>query len=335
MEWWSQVIEYLKNLGIYSTTIGWRDVIQIFVIAVLLYYLLKWTKTTRAWSLLKGILVIGAFLLIAFIAQLDSILWIAKTIIPYAVFAILIVLQPEIRKGLENLGRNNFIGNLISTGVHHSDTGVNIMTTDTIAEIVKACTEMGKARTGALIVIQKKEALAEYETTGIIVDAVVSRALLINIFEKNTPLHDGAVIIVGNRVTSATCYLPLSDSLEVDKALGTRHRAAIGVSEKTDSVTVVVSEETGHISITTNGRIETISDGEKLRTRLISLIMGDEDKKSKGKKDKKSRRGRRSDNNEASVTKKASGQEADTENKARNSEPVSEKSEKGAANENS
>ena len=288
MEWWGKVSDYLRNLGIYSTTIKPGDVIEILIIAFLLYYLLRWTKTTRAWSLLKGIIVIVVFLLIAFLANMDTILWIAQKIINYAVFALLIVLQPELRKGLENLGRKNMIASIISTGVHHSES--ENTNADTINELVKACTAMGKAKTGALIVLQKKEALTEYETTGIAIDAKVSSALLINIFEKNTPLHDGAVIIVGNRVTSATCYLPRTES-NVSKELGTRHRAAIGASESTDSVTIVVSEETGRISIAYDGKLEVIPDGESLRNKLTGHMLGlSVENKRKSKKTRKQKK---------------------------------------------
>lgn len=272
---WERIGEYLRNLGIYSTTIDVGDVIEILIIAILLYYLLRWTKTTRAWSLLKGIIVIAVFLLIAFFANMDTILWIAKNVLNYAVFALLIVLQPELRKGLENLGRKNFIGNIISTGVHRETESI---TTESINEIVKACTEMGKARTGALIVMQKKEGLDEYESTGIKVDAVVTSALLINIFEKNTPLHDGAVIINGNRVVSATCYLPLSDSMSLSKDLGTRHRAAVGLSERSDALTIVVSEETGRISVTLDGKVQPISGSESLRDVITSYLVKSEKK---------------------------------------------------------
>lgn len=280
MDFFSQAVESLRNMGIYITTIQWRDALEILIIAFLLYYLLAWMKNTRAWSLLKGIIVIAAFLFIAYLLRLDTIVWIARNVVTYAVFALLLVLQPELRKGLENLGRKNIIGNIISTGMHDSNEGFN---ETTINELVKACTEMGKARTGALIVLQKKEHLSEYESTGIVVDGVVTSGLLINIFEKNTPLHDGAVIIVGNRVTSATCYLPLSDSLTLSKDLGTRHRAAVGVSEKTDAVTIIVSEETGRISIAIDGKIESISDGEGLRNRLKTLMTTTKPKKEKKK----------------------------------------------------
>ena len=280
MQFVTQAINYLKNMGIYMTTVQWRDVLEILIIAFLLYYILAWMKNTRAWSLLKGIIVIALFLVVASIMQLDTIIWIAKNVVNYAIIALLLVLQPELRKGLENLGRKNILGEILSTtGINATD--VETISAESISEIVKACTEMGKARTGALIVIQRSEFLSEYETTGIAVDGKITSGLLINIFEKNTPLHDGAVIIVGNRVTAATCYLPLSDNMGLSKDLGTRHRAAVGVSEKTDAVTIIVSEETGRISLAIDGKIESISDGEQLKTKLTKLVSKAREKRRK------------------------------------------------------
>lgn len=269
MEFFTRAINYLKSIGIYMTTIQWRDALEILIIAFLLYYILAWMKRTHAWSLLKGIIMIAIFLLTASILKLDTILWIAQNVVNYAIIALLLVLQPELRMGLDNLGKKNLIGSIIPAGMHHENEGFS---EETIAEIVKACTEMGKAKTGALIVLQRNEMLTQYETTGIAIDGKVTSGLLINIFEKNTPLHDGAVVISGNRVTAATCYLPLSDSMALSKELGTRHRAAVGVSEKTDAITVIVSEETGRMSIAMGGNIEPISDGEQLRQRLTKLM---------------------------------------------------------------
>ena len=269
MEFFTRAINYLKSIGIYMTTIQWRDALEILIIAFLLYYILAWMKRTHAWSLLKGIIMIAIFLLTASILKLDTILWIAQNVVNYAIIALILVLQPELRMGLDNLGKKNLIGSIIPAGMHHENEGFS---EETIAEIVKACTEMGKAKTGALIVLQRNEMLTQYETTGIAIDGKVTSGLLINIFEKNTPLHDGAVIISGNRVTAATCYLPLSDSMTLSKELGTRHRAAVGVSEKTDAITVIVSEETGRMSIAMGGNIEPISDGEQLRQRLTKLM---------------------------------------------------------------
>ena len=182
-------------------------------------------------------------------------------------FAIVIVFQPELRKALEQLGRKRFFEGIFPD---NSETNERF-SDDTVNALVKAAYEMGKVKTGALIVIEQDTNLSEYEATGIELDALVSSQLIINIFEHNTPLHDGAVIMRGNRLTAATCYLPLSDNMELSKELGTRHRAAVGISEVTDSFTIVVSEETGAVSIAVGGRLFRNIDGDKLRSHLIRL----------------------------------------------------------------
>ena len=247
MQLWDKLAEYAKNFSSYRTTMDFGDVAEILIIAVLLYYTLVWMKTTRAWILLKGLIVILAFLLLAYFFRMTTILWMAQNVLGFAVTALIVVLQPELRKALEELGKKNIISSVLPFDNSHR---VNEEFSEkTINEITKACVEMGKVRTGALIVIEQKVSLRDYERTGIDVDGIVTSQLLINIFEHNTPLHDGAVIIQGNRVVSATCYLPLSDNLGLSKELGTRHRAGVGISEITDSLTIIVSEETGKISV--------------------------------------------------------------------------------------
>ena len=172
-------------------------------------------------------------------------------------------------KALEQVGRKNWVTDIFSTDSRQEELEY---TARTLQEISRAAIEMGKVKTGALIVLQREVALGEYERTGIPIDAKVSSQLLINIFEHNTPLHDGAVVIRGNRVTAATCYLPLSDNMDISKALGTRHRAAVGVSEATDSVTLVVSEETGRVSVAVSGRLKSVKDGDELRDILSVLV---------------------------------------------------------------
>jgi diadenylate cyclase len=269
MEFFTRAINYLKSIGIYMTTIQWRDALEIVIIAFLLYYILAWMKRTHAWSLLKGMIVIAIFLLTASILKLDTILWIAQNVVNYAIIALLLVLQPELRMGLDNLGKNNLIGNIIPVNIHHHEN--EGFSEETIPEIVKACTEMGKAKTGALIVIQRSEMLDQYETTGIAIDGKVTSGLLINIFEKNTPLHDGAVVVRGDRITSATCYLPLSDNRTISKELGTRHRAGLGIAEATDSMTVIVSEETGRISVAFMGQLYHGLSADELKEQLGRL----------------------------------------------------------------
>lgn len=266
--------KYLTNLHIPFIQV--TDILEIIIISFLVYHILLWIKQTRAWALLKGLIVILVFLFIAVLFNMTTILWIAQNVFSIAMIALVVMLQPELRKALEELGRKNFFSSML---VDKKD--VNKLSARTINEIVKACVEMGKVRTGALIVVEKMQSLADYERTGIEVDGLVSSQLLINIFEKNTPLHDGAVIIRENRVTSATCYLPLSDNMALSKELGTRHRAGIGISEVTDSVTVIVSEETGKISVAHEGELETGLDADRLRECLTNLTLepGDEGEK--------------------------------------------------------
>ena len=270
MQLWDKLAEYAKNFSSYRTTMDFGDVAEILIIAVLLYYTLLWMKTTRAWILLKGLIVILAFLLLAYFFRMTTILWMAQNVLGFAVTALIVVLQPELRKALEELGKKNIISSVLPFDNSHR---VNEEFSEkTINEITKACVEMGKVRTGALIVIEQKVSLRDYERTGIDVDGIVTSQLLINIFEHNTPLHDGAVIIQGNRVVSATCYLPLSDNLGLSKELGTRHRAGVGISEITDSLTIIVSEETGKISVAYEGELERNLDADSLRDRMHKIL---------------------------------------------------------------
>ncbi len=281
MQWVETLVDYVKSFSTYRTTIDMGDVLEILIIAFLLYYILKWMKSTRAWQLLKGLAVICVFLLLAFIMDMSTILWLAQNLLSIFAMAIVVVMQPELRHALEELGKKNFLPSGVFAD--SSKREQEIFSEKTINEIVKACFEMGKVKTGALIVIEQKESLRDYERTGIEVDGIVTSQLLINIFEHNTPLHDGAVIVRGNRVTSATCYLPLSDNLGLSKELGTRHRAGVGVSEVTDSLTVIVSEETGKVSVAYEGQLERGFDAEELKLRLQKILNRQEEEKPKGR----------------------------------------------------
>ncbi len=246
---------YLSSLHIPKMeTIQYSDILEILILSFLIYHILIWIKNTKAWNLLKGLVVILVFILIAAIMEMNTIIWIVQNVFSIAVIAIIIVLQPELRRALEELGKKNIMNGLLPIDIKSSEGG--LFSDKTIQEISRACVEMSRVRTGALIVVAQNDSLADYETTGIEVDGLVSSQLLINIFEKNTPLHDGAVIIKGDRVTSATCYLPLSENTRLSKALGTRHRAGIGISEATDSLTLIVSEENGMISAAYQGELK-------------------------------------------------------------------------------
>lgn len=243
------------------------DIVEILIISFLFYYVLLWIKNTRAWNLFKGIMIILIFILIALIFHMNTILWLAENLLSVGLLALVIIFQPELRKALENLGGKNLFGRWLNFGKTENDR----FSDRTIEELIKASYAMGKVRTGALIVVEDEILLNEYVRTGIDVDAIISSQLLINIFEKNTPLHDGAVIVRGDRVVSATCYLPLSDSLSLSKDLGTRHRAAVGISEVSDSLTIVVSEETGKVSVAMRGQIYHGVDADFLREKLRYL----------------------------------------------------------------
>ena len=255
---------YLSHINMPSVNI--IDVIEIILISFFVYQFMVWIKYTRAYTVLKGLLIIGAFLLIAYIFKMNAILWIVSNLAGALITAIVVIFQPELRKVVEQLGQKK-----IMSAILPFDPGKEIQerfTDRTVNELIRACYDMGEAKTGALIVIEQEIRLDEYIRTGITVDAILSSQLLINIFEHNTPLHDGAVIMRGNRVVSATCYLPLSDNMELSKQLGTRHRAGVGISEVTDSVTIIVSEETGQVSVAQDGRLQRNVASAQLREIL-------------------------------------------------------------------
>lgn len=268
------ILDKMKSWVSLLPPIGYTNILEIIIIAAIVYEFLLWIKNTRAWELLKGLLVIAAFIATAAILRLTTIMWLIERISTAAIIATVVIFQPELRKALEQLGSRNFITNLIP------DDGTGSASTDTVNEIIRATFEMAKKKTGALIVIQQNQSMKEIEDTGIRINGIVSSALLINIFEKNTPLHDGAVVIVGDKVTSATCYLPLSDA-EISKDFGTRHRAALGISEVSDAVTIVVSEETGRVSVAAMGELHRAQDAEALRAMIPTKEEKQNDKNSR------------------------------------------------------
>ena len=245
---------------------------EVIIIAFVIYVLLAWMKKTRAWVLLRGLIVILIVVFLAMVFHFDVIIYILKSLSFYALIALIIVFQDDIRAGLEHLGRKNFFAKFlpdIKLAKHTSK--------EKIQEIVEASFAMGKVRTGALIVIEQNISLEEYERTGINISADITRQLLINIFEKNTPLHDGAVLIVGNEIKAATCYLPLSHSLKIPKELGTRHRAAYGMSEVSDAIVIVVSEETGNVSLCHAAELKVMKDEKELAKAIMDIIYGHEE----------------------------------------------------------
>ena len=244
------------------------DIVEIIIIAFLVYRIMIWIKNTKAWMLLKGIAVLGVFILMAAIFKMNTILWIAENAINVLATAAIVVFQPELRRALEKLGQRNFWEGVLP---FDRSTTVERFQEKTVEAIVTACYAMGKVKTGALIVVEREIMLTEYERTGIPLDCIVSNQVLINIFEHNTPLHDGAVIIRGDRIVAATCYLPLSENMRLSKDLGTRHRAAIGLSEVSDALIICVSEETGRVSFAIGGHLTRAVPQEQLREKLIQL----------------------------------------------------------------
>ena len=256
------------------------DIIEIVIIAVSLYHIILWVKKTRAWTLLKGIIVLLVGYLAAYFLDMSVILWIFNKGIAIGITALAIVFQPELRTALEELGRKNFLASVIPFEDRRERN--NRFSDKSINELVRATDDLAKTKTVAFIILEKDIHLAEYERTGINIDSTISSQLLVNIFEHNTPLHDGAVILRNDRIVAATCYLPLSDNLGLSKELGTRHRAGVGISEVSDSLTIIVSEETGKISIAIEGKLLRNIDGEILKKKLCDfqgVSSGDEGKK--------------------------------------------------------
>lgn len=247
--------------------ITFTNVLEIIILTFLVYSLLLWIKNTRAWTLLKGIMVLLICVSVIYLFHMETLIYIVNHAIDIAIIAVVVIFQPELRRVLEQLGEKQIVSSLIPLD---SERAVTERFSDkTVNEIVKAVVEMARVKTGALIVIEQEVTLQEYERTGIVLDSVVSSQLLINIFEHNTPLHDGAVLVKGNRITAATCYLPLSDSMLLSKELGTRHRAGLGISEVSDSFTIIVSEETGHISIAYKRELRGPVTPEQLKEELL------------------------------------------------------------------
>jgi diadenylate cyclase len=246
------------------------SVVEILILAFLVYKFLLWIKNTKAWTLLKGILMLIGCVMIVYALQMDTLIYLVNRAFDIAIIAAVIIFQPELRRALEQLGEKQIFAALFPLKDMNRDV-TERFSDKTVNEIVKASMEMGKVKTGALIVIEQNIRLDEYERTGIVLDSVVTSQLLINIFEHNTPLHDGAVIINGNRITAATCYLPLSDNMMLSKELGTRHRAGVGISEVSDSLTVIVSEETGSVSVAYKGELKRNITADVLREQLVLL----------------------------------------------------------------
>ena len=245
--------------------ISLNDLVDIFVIACLIYKVILWIKETRAWALFKGVIILLVAFSLASICNLNTIYWLISNAFNVGLLALIVLFQPEIRKALEQLGKGNFLDAFVKKNDNEqsiSDASVN--------EIIKAAKFMAEKKTGALIVIEREVPLGDFEQTGILIDGIISKQLLINIFEDKTPLHDGAVIIRNNKIKAAACILPLSQNVKKHD-FGTRHRAAIGASEVSDAYVIVVSEERGEISIAKSGKLIKNIDERKIRSIFASV----------------------------------------------------------------
>lgn len=238
----------------------WIDLLDILIVGFIIYQLLQFIRGTHAVQMALGGVVLVAFYWMSQLFNLETVNWILRTFLPYVVFGVIVVFQAEIRKVLAHLGKTPLFG------------FSKQRTEEVIDEVVLASTTLAAQRTGAIIAIERDMGLRSYIETGIGLDAIVTYDLLISIFNPGTPLHDGAVIVQGNRVSAAACFLPLTVNPELSRQLGSRHRAAIGLTEDTDAVVVVVSEETGTISLVYGGRIRRDFDGATLKQALLDLL---------------------------------------------------------------
>ena len=257
------IVEITNAPVFYIPSLGFSQILDILIVAVLLYTIIRWIRRTQAWVLLRGIALILLIALIAEIFELITVQWIVDNAIGIGLVVVVILFQPELRKALEQIGRSS---NLIHLKPETNELAHN--SEATVDEVMSAARSLSKTLTGALIVLEQDIELGEYERTGIPLDAQVSGQLLLNIFERNTPLHDGAVIIKDNRVSAATCILPIT-SQGLDSSYGTRHRAAVGITESSDARVIIVSEETGRISIAMGGKIFHDLPEAKMRELLL------------------------------------------------------------------
>jgi len=244
-----------------TTEFSWLDALDILIVAFIIYELLQLIRGTHAVQMALGAMVLVIVYWVSQWADLETVNWLLRTFLPYVVFGIIVVFQAEIRKVLAHLGKTPLLGAFSAQ-----------RTEEVIDEVVLAATTLSSQHTGAIVVIEREMGLRTYIETGIGLDALVTYDLLVNIFSPGTPLHDGAVIIQGNRVAAAACFLPLTVNPELSRQLGSRHRAAIGVTEDTDALAVVVSEETGTISLVVSGRIRRELDARTLKQALLDAL---------------------------------------------------------------
>ena len=264
--WQVNVVSYVQHLQENPIRIVLL-IIDLSIVVFLSYKLIKATKRMRVWQLAKGIALLVVLTLVSGWIHLDIVHYILESVMTYGVIVLIVIFQPELRRGLEQLGTNKF------TKLFGIDKGIETKAKENIYKIAIAAKELSSTKTGGLIVIEREIKLGDIEETGIEIKAEVSPQLLVNIFVPNTPLHDGATIISNNKISAAACILPLSNDKEISKELGTRHRAALGISKETDAIAIVISEETGKISIAKDGTLIADVTEETLKEILIKNMV--------------------------------------------------------------
>ena len=266
---WRTVLDSFFSAFNQFRTISFIDILDILIVAYIIYRVMKLLKDTSAERLIKGIIILVGIMLLASMLHLTMISWLLQQALNVGLFAIVVVFQPELRRLLEQIGKGNFSRLIVPADAPDE---VESMITATVS----ACADMSRTKTGALIVFERRERLGEIISTGTMVDAAPSAELIKNIFFKNSPLHDGAMIVRAGRVCAAGCVLPLSGNQSLSRDLGTRHRAAVGMSESADSVLVVVSEETGSISVAIGGMLKRHLSPDMLRKLLENELLDSE-----------------------------------------------------------
>jgi diadenylate cyclase len=254
--------DYLSSLLRYRPPVGWWDVVDIAIVSILIYEFLKLIRGTRAVQMAVGSLFIVAMFYLSRLAPLQTLNWMIRNVLVYLAFAAIVIFQSDIRRALAHFGRAPFFRYFLTPE------GAE----ETIEEIAVAATQLAAARIGAIIVIERQIGLRNYIEAGLPLDAMLTYDLLVSIFQPKSPLHDGAVIVQNDRVAAAACFLPLTVNPLLARNLGTRHRAAIGLTEENDAVAVIISEETGRISVALDGKIEGPYDPEELKRRLRALL---------------------------------------------------------------
>ena len=270
-----QLREFLLSIGSLFSNLfqhpDWRNMADVLILTLLIYQVIKLVMHTRSSSLFKGIAVVLVMAWLANALHLSAVSWLLTQIISMGLLFVVILFQPEFRRGLEQIGRSRMMRRLIGLPSKQNPERVE----ENVAEIVRAMSNMSRKRIGALIVVERHTGLGDVIESGTRVDAQISQPLIENIFEPNTPLHDGAMVIRNRRIEAAACILPLSEDITISRDLGTRHRAAIGITETTDAVSLIVSEETGIISMAREGRLTRHLDGRSLTILLTELFTPD------------------------------------------------------------